>query len=182
MNGFRYRVKAMDDRRATQNCGVALQADTISYASRKDKNPRVGSVYYYGQLTNIVEIQYSNEKKHVLFKCDWIDNNQGKIQDVFNFTLVNFNHLLYRDDQITNEPFISASQAEQVWYVVDPLEPDWQVVVKISQTGLFDMNSTDPEIEPYMSQQLEENIMLHDEEVGWMREAAEGETLDMEID
>ncbi|XP_028078258.1 uncharacterized protein LOC114280114 [Camellia sinensis] len=25
MNGFRYRVKAMDDRRATQNCGVALK-------------------------------------------------------------------------------------------------------------------------------------------------------------
>lgn len=42
LNGFWYRVKAMDDRRATQNCGVALKADTISYASRKDKNPRVG--------------------------------------------------------------------------------------------------------------------------------------------
>ena len=39
------------------------------------------------------------------------------------------------------------------------------------------MNSTDPEIEPYMSQQLEENIMLRDKEVGWVREAAEGEML-----
>ncbi|KAF5932919.1 hypothetical protein HYC85_029090 [Camellia sinensis] len=179
LNGFRYRVKAMDDRRATQNCGVALKADTISYASRKDKNPRVGSVYYYGQLTDIVEIRYSNEKKHVLFKCDWIDNIHGKKEDVFNFTLVNFNHLLYRDDRITNEPFILASQAEQVWYVADPLQPDWQVVVKMSQRGLFDMSSTDPQIEPYMSQQLEENIMLRDEEVGWVREAAEGETVDI---
>ncbi|KAF5931753.1 hypothetical protein HYC85_027924 [Camellia sinensis] len=168
LNGFRYRVKAMDDRRATQNCGVALKADTISYASRKDKNPRLGSVYYYGQLTDIVEIRYSNEKKHVLFKCDWIDNIHGKKEDVFNFTLVNFNHLLYRDDRITNEPFILASQVEQVWYVADPLQPDWQVVVKMSQRGLFDMSSTDPQIEPYMSQQLEENIMLRDEEVGWI--------------
>ncbi|GMP98827.1 hypothetical protein CsSME_00046561 [Camellia sinensis var. sinensis] len=48
----------------------------------------------------------------------------------------------------------------------------------MSQKGLFDMSSTDPQIEPYMSQQLEENIMLRDEEVGWVREAAEGETVD----
>ncbi|KAL7230850.1 hypothetical protein ACSBR2_009184 [Camellia fascicularis] len=171
----------MDDHRGTQNCGVALKADTISYASRKDKNPRLGSVYYYGQLTDIVEIRYSNEKKHVLFKCDWIDNIHGKKEDVFNFTLVNFNHLLYRDDRITNEPFILASQAEQVWYVADPLQLDWQVVVKMSQRGLFDMSSTDPQIEPYMSQQLDENIMLRDEEVGWVREAAEGETVDVQI-
>ncbi|KAL7211716.1 hypothetical protein ACSBR2_014553 [Camellia fascicularis] len=172
----------MDDRRATQNCGVALKADTISYASRKDKNLRMRSVYYYGQLTDIVEIRYSNEKKHVLFKCDWIDNIHGKTEDVFNFTLVNFNHLLYRDDRITNEPFILASQAEQVWYVADPLQPGWQVVVKMSQRGLFDMSSTDLQIEPYMSQQLEENIMLRDEEVGSMREAAEGETVNVQID
>ncbi|KAL7202515.1 hypothetical protein ACSBR1_034064 [Camellia fascicularis] len=167
----------MDDRRATQNCGVALKADTISYASQKDKNPHVGSVYYYGQLTDIVEIRYSNEKKHVLFKCDWIDNIHGKIQDVFNFTLVNFNHLLYRDDRITNEPFILASQAEQVWYVADLLQPDWQVAVKMSQRGIFDMSSTDPQIEPYMSQQLEENIMLRDEEVGWVRKSQKGKQL-----
>ncbi|KAL7164061.1 hypothetical protein ACSBR2_040050 [Camellia fascicularis] len=138
-------------------------------------------MYYYGQLTDIVEIQYSNEKKHVLFKCDWIDNIHGKIQDVFNFTLVNFNHLLYRDDRITDEPFILASQAEQVWCVTDPLQPDWQVAVKMSQRDLFDMSSTDPQIEPYMSQQLEKNIMLRDEEVGWVREVVEGETVDVQI-
>ena len=109
-------------------------------------------------------------------------NIHRKIQDVFNFTLINFNHLLYRDHRITNEPFILASQAKQVWYVAAPLEPDWQVVVKMSQRGLFDMNSTDPKIETYMSQQLEKNIMLRDEEVGWLREATGGETLDVEID
>ncbi|KAL7184449.1 hypothetical protein ACSBR2_026580 [Camellia fascicularis] len=78
-------------------------------------------MYYCRQLTNIVEIRYSNKIKHVLFKCDWIDNIHGKKEYVFNFTLVNFNHLLYRDDRITNEPFILASQAEQVWYVADPV-------------------------------------------------------------
>ena len=52
----------------------------------------------------------------------------------------------------------------------------------MSQRGLFDMSSTDPQIEPYMSQQLEENIMLCDEEIGWVREATEGETVDVQID
>ncbi|KAL7209929.1 hypothetical protein ACSBR1_031488 [Camellia fascicularis] len=86
--------------------------------------------------------------KYVLFKCDWINNVRGKKEDNFKFTLINFNHLLYRDDQITNEPFILVSQAEQVWYVADPIESDCQVVVKMSQRGLFDMYSTDPETEP----------------------------------
>ena len=55
-NWFRFRGKSMDDRRASQYSGVALKADTISYASRKDKNPRVRAVYYYGQVTDIIEI------------------------------------------------------------------------------------------------------------------------------
>ena len=43
------------------------------------------------------------------------------------------------------------------------------------------MYSTDPETEPYMSQQLEENIMVRNEEVGWVREVVEGETVDVEM-
>ncbi|XP_058216762.1 uncharacterized protein LOC131327634 [Rhododendron vialii] len=95
INGFHFRVKSIDDNRSTQNCGVALKANTLSYASRKDKNPRVGPVYYYGWLTDIVEIRYTNDTKYVMFKCDWIDNIHGKKEDAFKFTLVNFNHLLY---------------------------------------------------------------------------------------
>ena len=122
----------MDDSQVTQNSGVSLKAETLSYASRKDNNPRVGFVYYYGQLTDIVEIRYTNDMAFVMFKCDWVDNIRGKKEDAFKFTLVNFNHLLYQDDRETNEPFIFASQAEQVWYASDPLQPDWQVVVKMS--------------------------------------------------
>lgn len=179
INGNRFRVKAVDDCRTTQNSGVALKADTMSYASRKDRNPRVGAVYYYGRLTDVVEIQYTNDIKFVLFKCDWIDNVHGKKEDVFKFTLVNFNRLLYREDRPSNEPFILASQAEQVWYIPDPKEPEWEVVMKMSQRGFYDLGSHDPQTEPFMSQELEENIMIRDEEVGWVREGAEGETVDL---
>ncbi|KAH7849082.1 hypothetical protein Vadar_012749 [Vaccinium darrowii] len=167
VNGYRFHVRAIDNNRATQNSGVALKADTVSVASRKDKNPRVGAVYYYGQLTDIIEIRYTNDTKFVLFKCNWIDNVHGKKEDAFKFTLVNFNHLLYRGDQTSDELFILASQANQVWYLPDPVEPSWQVVVKMSQRALFDMHSEDPHTEPYVSQELDDNIVLRDEEAGW---------------
>lgn len=182
INGNRFRVKATDDRRTTQNSGVALKADTVSYASRKDKNPQVGAVYYYGRLRDIVEVRYTNDIKFVLFKCDWIDNGHGKKEDVYKFTLVNFNRLLYREDRPTNEPFILAPQAEQVWYIPDPIEPEWEVVMKMSQRGLFDLRSRDHQAEPFVSQELEENIVVRDEQVGWVREGTEGETVDLPME
>ncbi|KAH7848696.1 hypothetical protein Vadar_006316 [Vaccinium darrowii] len=112
-------------------------------------------------------------------ECDWIDNIHGKKEDAFKFTLVNFNHLLYREDQATNEPYILASQAEQVWYVPDLIEPDWQVAVKMSERGLYDMHSDDPQVEPYLSQQLEENKGRRDEGISWVREGEEGDIIDV---
>ena len=42
----------------------------------------------------------------------------------------------------------------------------------------MDMHYDAPQTEPFLSQQLEENIILHDEEVGWVREGTEGTTVD----
>ena len=177
VNGFHFRVKGTDDNRLTQNSGVALKVETLSYGSRNDNNPHIGHVYYYGKLTDIIEIRYNNNKTYILFKCEWIDNNHGKKEDTFKFTLVNFNHLLYPNDLPTDEPFILASQAEQVWYASDALEPQWHVVVKMTQRGLFDMNS-EPQADPYISQQLEENVVAYQEtDVVWVRDGTEGETV-----
>ncbi|KAF7153203.1 hypothetical protein RHSIM_Rhsim01G0080000 [Rhododendron simsii] len=172
----------LDDREWIQaHRYILFNTSSVAPFITKDKNPRVGPVYYYGWLTDIVEIRYTNDTKYVMFKCDWIDNIHGKNEDAFKFTLVNFNHLLYREDQATNEPYILASQAEQVWYVPDPTEPDWQVVIKMAQRGLYDMHSDDPQVDPYLSQQLEENIGLQDEDIGWVREGEEGDIIDEDV-
>lgn len=70
--------------------------------------------------------------KYVLFKGDWIDNQVGKQQDEFKFTLVNFNQLLYKNKQLGDEPFILVEQAEQVCYVQDPLDMNWHFVLKMT--------------------------------------------------
>ncbi|KAK3226933.1 hypothetical protein Dsin_006795 [Dipteronia sinensis] len=87
-------------------------ADTMSYASARDRNLRAGNVTFHGVLNDIIEISYTNDMKFILFKCDWVNNQLGKKQDEFNLTMVNFNHPMYKDNHVGNEPFILAGQAE----------------------------------------------------------------------
>lgn len=132
INGFRFRIKEVHLRRKSQNSGVMLSASVTSFASRKDNNLVTGDMNFYGELTNIIEIRYSNSVKYTLFKCNWVDHRTGIVKDPFKFTLVNFKHVLYKENRVSDEPFIIATQAEQVWYVQDPIETDWSVVMNVS--------------------------------------------------
>ena len=142
--------------------------DTVSYASARDKNPRLGEVTYYGVLTNVIEIRYTNDMKFVLLKCDWVNNQVGKKQDQLKFPMVNFNHLLYKDNQIGDEPFILASQAEQVCYAQGLTDPNWHVVLKMTVRDFFNMYSKDssaipkivPRVELHPHQQLDDTIYI----------------------
>ena len=142
VDGIRYHTKNREFRLNTQNSGVMLKAMTSSYASARDVNPREGDVAYYGRVIDIVEVYYSHDRRFVLFKCEWIDNNNGLItDDEFDFTLVNFKHLLYKTEHASNEPFILASQAQQVFYVQDPIEEDWNIVIKMKHRDLYGIYS-----------------------------------------
>ncbi|XP_042387698.1 uncharacterized protein LOC121979771 [Zingiber officinale] len=170
INGFHFRTKAFETSRTTQNSGVMLRAKTTSYASRKDRNPIAGEIIYYGVLKNIIQVHYSNRMKFVMFNCDWVDNQRGKMEDYFKFTLVNFDHLMYRDNQMSDEPFIFASQAEQVFYSNDPVEPKWHVVLKMSRRDNYDVYSSLDQADSYSSQTLDDNIPIRDEDNAWVRE------------
>lgn len=161
---------------------MVLKASTTSYASSKDKNPRVGGVTYYGRLTDIFEIRYSNDFRFILFKCDWVDPQVGKKLDEFSFTLVNFNHLMYKQNKMIDEPFILATQAEQVCYIKDPLEPDWEVVMNVAVRDSFDV---EPQVEPLSRQHLDETICVRDDDTNWVREGVDGDVVDdmlLEVD
>ena len=180
IDGVRYHTKIRELRLKTQNNGIMLKATTSSYSSAKDINPREGDVAYYGKLIDIVEYYYSHYHRYVLFKCEWIDNNSGLIaQDEFGFTLVNFKHLLYKNEHASNEPFILASQAQQIFYVQDPVEEDWNIVIKMKPRDLYDMcesltidnDDVHPfEVEGYGEQELDEMTNTCNEDINWVRE------------
>ncbi|KAL0684262.1 hypothetical protein Bca4012_051110 [Brassica carinata] len=50
VNGFKFRATEREANLKTQNSGVYMAAETMSYASSRDSNPRTGTVTYYGNL------------------------------------------------------------------------------------------------------------------------------------
>ncbi|XP_059671020.1 uncharacterized protein LOC132316559 [Cornus florida] len=120
INGLKFHVRDVERRRKTQNSGVVIKAVTSSYTRATNQNPVTGNIQYYGVLTDIIELNYNVNRKVVLFKCDWFDvlsKGKGIKEDDFRFKLVNSLRSLGID-----EPFILASQAEQVFYVDDPID------------------------------------------------------------
>ncbi|XP_057775317.1 uncharacterized protein LOC130994288 [Salvia miltiorrhiza] len=148
VNGLRFHTKKREMRRKTENSGIFLTATTNSFSSSKDKNPIAGDVSFYGVLKDIIEVRYTNNLKFILFKCDWVDYNLGLKRDEFNFTLVNFAHILYRGNRKIDEPFILAPQAQQAWYIQDPIDPDWHVALKMTPRAVFNV---DPEVNEFES-------------------------------
>ncbi|KAL6334208.1 hypothetical protein AAG906_006801 [Vitis piasezkii] len=114
-----YHTKERDDLRATQNSGVKIVATTMQIASAKDKNP---------DLVSFIPI----------FKCDWVDNKNGIKVDDLGFTLVDFSKMAHKSD-----PFILASQAKQVFYVQDELDPRWSVVLSTPQQDFLERDEGD---------------------------------------
>ncbi|XP_071714685.1 uncharacterized protein [Rutidosis leptorrhynchoides] len=111
------------------------EALTSSFLSARYNDPVVGDVTYYDILNDIIELQYGDEKKVALFHCDWISSGSKIKVDENGFTTLNFRGL-----KQTKEPYILASQAQQVFYVTDPARKDWKVVIKTTPRDYFDMD------------------------------------------
>jgi len=48
-----------------------VATETTSYASSRDPNPRKGTVAYYRNLIKVIELNYHEVFKVVIFKCKW---------------------------------------------------------------------------------------------------------------
>nr|XP_033513042.1 uncharacterized protein LOC108945861 [Nicotiana tomentosiformis] len=121
-NGYQFRTKQSEEFKVTQNSSIMVVSKTESYASTSDNTPKSANITYYGRLNDIVELNYYEEFKVVLFKCDWVDITKGRgvKEDDLGFTLVNFSRLTDFGDRECHEPFIFAEQAQQVIFVQDP--------------------------------------------------------------
>ncbi|OIT28730.1 hypothetical protein A4A49_31278 [Nicotiana attenuata] len=133
INGYRFHVRQRDARRKTQNSGVTLVAQTTSFASSKDKNPVDANLTYYGRIVDIVELDYYDHFRVVLFKCDWYEVEE----DIYGLTYVYFNK---KCKCYQNEPFVLVSQVHQCFYVQYPYDQDRYYVMKTVRRDLFSIS------------------------------------------
>ncbi|XP_057249588.1 uncharacterized protein LOC130590939 isoform X2 [Beta vulgaris subsp. vulgaris] len=140
INGYTFWTERQDLKsRSQQNSGVSLVASSTQYASSKDKSPVHAESNYYGRIQEIWELDYCTFNICLLC-CTWVDNNRRCVRndDPCGFTLVDLSRL-----RETEEPFVIASQVKQVFFVTDPADHKWSIVVpgKRSILGIGDVDN-----------------------------------------
>nr|GLL37798.1 uncharacterized protein LOC109183385 [Ipomoea trifida] len=113
-------------RHKTQNCGISVQG-----------NHGDELIDFYGVLNDVIELEYINGYRIVLFKCDWFDiGKRSYIQHDGIFTSIKVSSFWYK-----NDPYVLASQAKQVFYLNDPkLGLNWRVVQQFQHRHIYDEN------------------------------------------
>ena len=138
----------------TQNSGVSILIGTRQIENSKDKKPIFGELWFYGVINEIWDLDY-NMFTIPIFKCDWVDNKNGIKVDELGFTLVDFSKIVHK-----SYPFILASQAKQVFYVEDQLDPKWSIVLSISPKDFKNMEGLDDFINNCMKHHPFISLML----------------------
>lgn len=123
INEVRYFTKERDNVRVVQNSGVSLVANTVQVSSAKDLNPVESDMTFYGVILEIWELDY-RAFKAPLFLCKWADNDKGIKVDDLGFTLVDLSRQGHKKDK-----YVSMDQVKQVFYVEDPVDAKWSVVL-----------------------------------------------------
>ena len=121
INGYTFRTKCHEGK-VYQNSGVSVEALDL-HISKEVATTR--QAFYYGVLQEIWELDY-RYRQIPLFKCDWVNRKGGVKRDtILGYTWVDLNNLGHKVD-----PFILASQAQQVFYVKDPANCKLSIVFK----------------------------------------------------
>src|SRR5579859_5562837 len=100
---------------------------------------------WYGMLRKIICLDFPGEKEVMLFKCDWFDvpsastsKSRGFSKDKFGVIDIDITRFRYSD-----EPYILSTNAEQVFYAINPMKPNWCSVLRVQPRNLFAMPEGD---------------------------------------
>lgn len=127
VNGVKFLIQSQDIMRTTQNSGVFVRG--------RDNQ------VYYGILEDIYELTYARENYVILFKCKWFATNPRK-RRVLKYK--NKLSIYIKDFWYQSEPFILASQAEQVFYIDELFNgPSWKVVEHLGHIHIWNFPHTD---------------------------------------
>ena len=134
INGYTFYTRNQDDKRTMQNSGVCVEAEAMHLSSAKDNRPVYSKMQYYGVIEEICELHYMGFSIPI-FGCKWADNNNNVVCDGLGHTTMNLNKIGHTED-----PYILASQAKQVFYVTDPCDKRKSVVVTSKPRYVIDDN------------------------------------------
>lgn len=130
LNGVKFETSAQSVSRRTQNNGVCLSAITSTWTSVNDNHS--SDLSYHGVVEKVYEVTYGHSLKIPMFQCKWFG---GLKVDEFGLMSVKTTQLRH-----ANDPFIMAEQANQCFYVTDPIESSMSYVLKRPPRDIYDMN------------------------------------------
>jgi hypothetical protein len=118
INGFSFATVEKDSKSSTQCSGVYMESDQMV-------NGVIQLLPFYGVIEQIWALDYV-AFKCVVFKCKWVRPGVGvDVTDPMGFTRVDLKAIGCEDDT-----FILASQAQQVFFVDDPSDTKWSIVLQ----------------------------------------------------
>ena len=140
--GYTFHTYDYGRQRATSNYGICVKGETD----------------FYGILTEIIEVEFPGilKLKCVLFKCEWFDPvvNRGVRSNKFGVVDVNGGRRYNKF-----EPFILASQADQVSFLPYPRMRDsginWLAVIKVTPRGRI-ISGEEPPLQEEQINEVEE--------------------------
>jgi hypothetical protein len=103
INDYAFCTRAQDNKKTNQN----MNPDAYDC----DGNRKT----YYGFIEEIWELEYGENLKVSLFRCQWIRLPNGVKTDKYGMTNVNFKFLGYKE-----QPFVLAKDVTQVFFAKDP--------------------------------------------------------------
>lgn len=143
INGYHFRTQVGDIGKKTQNAGVATYFDMLSQSSVKDQNPQREVIRFFGKINKILELDFGSFNT-ILLHCDWYRSDmKGKCAssktDKYGFQLVNMTKKM-SSSSINDQPFVMPTHVHQVFFVQDPKEKNWSVVLDHVPRGGGDHN------------------------------------------
>ena len=133
-NGRKFRIKKLDEKRKTSDCGITAVFEVTNVSSRSDRHPKFSKNLYYGYLEDILECDFKSFKI-VLFDVKWYrlrmnecDPNKTIILHDNRFTMVNT-----RSFELGTDHYVLQSQCEQVFYSEVLGKAGWSFVVTMIQ-------------------------------------------------
>ena len=105
---------------------------------------------------------------------------RGKKVDNLGITSVNFWRLFHTGALPDDEPYIVANEAQQVYYVPDPKNKDWHMVIQVKPRDVYDMGDKDYVATTETTQLVAPNNLKYlipegDEPVPTVREREDGD-------